>query len=57
MMVLSYIFIFMFYIIVSIARRLLDPMAEFVKVEPKHLGVGQYQVWIQLNMYSSPPFS
>ncbi|KAJ8308999.1 hypothetical protein KUTeg_013873, partial [Tegillarca granosa] len=28
---------------VSIARRLLDPMAEFVKVEPKHLGVGQYQ--------------
>ncbi|XP_060070603.1 S1 RNA-binding domain-containing protein 1-like [Ylistrum balloti] len=28
---------------VSIARRLLDPLAEFVKVDPKHLGVGQYQ--------------
>ncbi|XP_052275908.1 S1 RNA-binding domain-containing protein 1-like isoform X2 [Dreissena polymorpha] len=28
---------------VSIGRRLLDPLAEFVKVDPKHLGVGQYQ--------------
>lgn len=28
---------------VSIARRLQDPLAELVKVEPKHLGVGQYQ--------------
>jgi len=28
---------------VSIARRLQDPMAELVKVEPKHLGVGMYQ--------------
>ncbi|XP_021344188.1 uncharacterized protein LOC110444096, partial [Mizuhopecten yessoensis] len=28
---------------VSIARRLLDPLAEFVKVDPKHIGVGQYQ--------------
>lgn len=27
----------------SIARRLQDPMAELVKVEPKHLGVGMYQ--------------
>lgn len=29
---------------VSIGRRLLDPLAEFVKYDPKHLGVGQYQV-------------
>ncbi len=29
---------------VSIARRLQDPMAELVKIEPKHIGVGMYQV-------------
>ncbi|XP_041352808.1 S1 RNA-binding domain-containing protein 1-like [Gigantopelta aegis] len=28
---------------VSIARRLQDPLSEFVKVEAKHLGVGMYQ--------------
>ncbi|MFI3256038.1 MAG: Tex family protein [Psittacicella sp.] len=28
---------------VSIARRLQDPMAEFVKIDPKSIGVGQYQ--------------
>ena len=28
---------------VSIARRLLDPLAELVKIEPKSIGVGQYQ--------------
>ncbi len=28
---------------VSIARRLLDPMAELVKIDPKSIGVGQYQ--------------
>ncbi|KAG5668337.1 hypothetical protein PVAND_016280 [Polypedilum vanderplanki] len=28
---------------VSIARRLLDPLSELVKIEPKHLGVGMYQ--------------
>jgi len=28
---------------VSIARRLLDPCAELVKIDPKALGVGQYQ--------------
>nr|XP_003704121.2 PREDICTED: S1 RNA-binding domain-containing protein 1 [Megachile rotundata] len=28
---------------ISIARRLQDPLAELVKVEPKHLGVGMYQ--------------
>lgn len=28
---------------ISIARRLQDPMAELVKIEPKHISVGQYQ--------------
>lgn len=28
---------------ISIARRLQDPLAELVKLDPKHLGVGQYQ--------------
>lgn len=28
---------------ISIARRLQDPMAELVKIEPQHIGVGQYQ--------------
>ncbi len=28
---------------VSIARRLLDPLSELVKIEPKAIGVGQYQ--------------
>ena len=28
---------------VSIARRTLDPLAEFVKIDPKSIGVGQYQ--------------
>ena len=27
----------------SIARRLQDPLAEYVKIGPKHLGVGMYQ--------------
>lgn len=29
--------------LVSLARRLLDPLSEYVKIEPKHLGVGMYQ--------------
>lgn len=29
---------------VSIARRLIDPLSEYVKVEPQHLGVGMYQM-------------
>lgn len=29
---------------VSLARRIQDPMAELVKVEPSHLGVGMYQL-------------
>ena len=28
---------------ISIGRRLLDPMAELVKIDPKSIGVGQYQ--------------
>lgn len=28
---------------ISIARRVQDPLAELVKIEPKHIGVGQYQ--------------
>ena len=28
---------------VSIGRRLQDPMAELVKIEPRHIGVGMYQ--------------
>lgn len=28
---------------ISLARRVLDPLAEFVKIDPKSLGVGQYQ--------------
>jgi uncharacterized protein len=32
---------------VSIARRLQDPLAELVKIEPKAIGVGQYQHDIQ----------
>jgi uncharacterized protein len=28
---------------ISIARRLLDPLSELVKIEPQHLGVGMYQ--------------
>lgn len=28
---------------VSIARRLLDPLAELIKIDPKAIGVGQYQ--------------
>ena len=28
---------------ISIARRLMDPLAELVKIDPKSIGVGQYQ--------------
>jgi uncharacterized protein len=28
---------------VSIARRLMDPMAELIKIDPKSIGIGQYQ--------------
>lgn len=28
---------------ISIARRVIDPLAELVKIDPEHIGVGQYQ--------------
>ena len=38
---------------VSIARRLQDPLAELVKIDPKSIGVGQYQHDMPQNMLSS----
>ncbi|MEQ9507309.1 MAG: Tex family protein [Hyphomonas sp.] len=38
---------------VSIARRLQDPLAELVKIEPKAIGVGQYQHDVDQNALSS----
>lgn len=35
---------------VSIGRRLMDPLAELVKIEPKSIGVGQYQHDVDQNM-------
>ena len=35
---------------VSIARRLQDPLAELVKIEPKSIGVGQYQHDVNQNL-------
>lgn len=35
---------------VSIGRRLMDPLAELVKIEPKSLGVGQYQHDVDQNL-------
>lgn len=37
---------------VSIARRLQDPLAELVKIEPKAIGVGQYQHDVNQNRLS-----
>ena len=37
---------------VSIARRLQDPLAELVKIEPKSIGVGQYQHDVDQNKLS-----
>ena len=34
----------------SIGRRLQDPLAELVKIEPKHISVGQYQHDINQNL-------
>ncbi|XP_025031286.1 S1 RNA-binding domain-containing protein 1-like [Python bivittatus] len=35
-------------LVISIARRVQDPLAELVKIEPKHIGIGMYQniIWI-----------
>lgn len=38
---------------VSIARRLQDPLAELVKIDPKSIGVGQYQHDMPQNQLSS----
>ncbi len=35
---------------ISIGRRLQDPMAELVKIEPKSIGVGQYQHDVEQNL-------
>ena len=35
---------------VSIGRRLMDPLAELVKIDPKNLGVGQYQHDVDQNL-------
>lgn len=35
---------------VSIGRRLMDPLAELVKIDPKSLGVGQYQHDVDQNL-------
>ena len=35
---------------VSIGRRLMDPLAELVKLDPKSLGVGQYQHDVDQNL-------
>ncbi len=38
---------------VSIARRLMDPLAELVKLDPKSIGVGQYQHDVDQNLLKS----
>ncbi len=38
---------------VSIGRRLIDPLAELVKIEPKSIGVGQYQHDVDQNKLKS----
>ncbi len=38
---------------VSIGRRLLDPLAELVKIDPKSIGVGQYQHDVDQNSLKS----
>lgn len=35
---------------ISIGRRLMDPLAELVKIEPKSIGVGQYQHDVNQNL-------
>lgn len=37
---------------VSIGRRLMDPLAELVKIDPKAIGVGQYQHDVDRNLLS-----
>src|SRR5205814_6510013 len=35
---------------ISIGRRLMDPLAELVKIDPKSIGVGQYQHDVDQNL-------
>ena len=37
---------------ISIARRLQDPLAELVKIDPKSIGVGQYQQFSAIHKYA-----
>ena len=39
-----YMYLCMSDVTVSIARRLQDPLAELIKIDPKNIGVGMYQV-------------
>ena len=39
--------------LVSLGRRLQDPLTEFVRVSPEHIGVGMYQHDIPLKMLES----
>ena len=39
--------------LVSLARRLQDPMTEYVRVSPQHLGIGMYQHDISLKKLES----
>ena len=41
------------FITVSIARRLQDPLAELIKIDPKNIGVGMYQVSYLMSSYFS----
>lgn len=38
---------------VSIARRVQDPLAELVKIDPKHIGIGTYQVILLCYTFNS----
>ena len=38
---------------ISIGRRLIDPLAELVKIDPKSIGVGQYQHDVDQTMLKS----
>ena len=38
---------------ISIGRRLMDPLAELVKIDPKSIGVGQYQHDVNQNLLSA----
>ena len=40
---------------VSIGRRLMDPLAELVKIDPKSIGVGQYQHDVDQNALKRTP--